>query len=269
MEVSRSNLIEQLKKHLPHQPVFYSKAENEQVLALIKEVVKDRPTYGYRRVHAIVNSLLKEKKLKVINHKRVFRLMRQHHLLLQRPNRRPKRLHTGKVETLYSNTRWCSDSFSIQCLNGDRVHVAFSLDTCDREVMRYIASTIGIDGQMIRDLMLETIEYRFEQPKARVPLEWLSDNGSCYTAKETVNFGRMLGLTIRTTPPYSPESNGMAEAFVKTFKRDYVYFGNLASAEAVLQQLPIWIEDYNVKAPHKALNMLSPREYLRKLKMAG
>uniref|UniRef100_UPI0011DD0415 IS3 family transposase n=1 Tax=Candidatus Protochlamydia sp. R18 TaxID=1353977 RepID=UPI0011DD0415 len=75
MEVARSNLMEQLKERLPHQPVFYSKAENEQILALIKEVVKNRPTYGYRRVHAIVNCLLKEKKLKVINHKRVFRLM--------------------------------------------------------------------------------------------------------------------------------------------------------------------------------------------------
>jgi transposase InsO family protein len=269
MEVSRSNLIEQLKKPLAQEPAFYSKADDEEILALIREVVKERPTYGYRRVHALVNGLLKEKKLKGINHKRVFRLMRQHHLLLQRPNRRPKRAHTGKVETLYSNTRWCSDGFSIQCLNGDRVHVAFSLDTCDREVMRYIASTIGVDGQMIRDLMLETVEYRFGQPKVSVPLEWLTDNGSCYTAKETVSFGRMLGLNIRTTPAYSPESNGMAEAFVKTFKRDYVYFGDLINAEAVLQQLPKWMDDYNNKAPHKALNMLSPREYLRKLKMAS
>jgi putative transposase len=53
--------------------------------------------------------------------------------------------------------------------------------------------------------------------------------------------------------PYSPESNGMAEAFVKTFKRDYVYFGNLQNAQAVLEQLPKWIDDYHNKAPHKAL----------------
>jgi putative transposase len=109
----------------------------------------------------------------------------------------------------------------------------FLLDTCDREVMRYVSSTIGIDGQMIRDLMLETVEYRFGRPKAEADLQWLTDNGSCYTAKETVCFGRMLGLDIRTTPAYSPESNGMAEAFVKTFKRDYVYFGNLQNAQAV------------------------------------
>lgn len=261
--------MQQLKRQASQKPALYCGNEDEKMLGLIKEVIKERPTYGYRRVTALVNGALKKKKQALINHKRVFRLMRNKDLLLQRPQRKPKRAHTGKVETLFSNTRWCSDGFSIQCLNGDRVHVAFSLDTCDREVMRYIASTIGVDGQMIRDLMIETVEYRFGQAKVALPLQWLTDNGSCYTAKETVSFGRMLGLDIRTTPPYSPESNGMAEAFVKTFKRDYVYFGNLQNAQVVLEQLPAWINDYNDKAPHRALNMLSPREYLNKLKTAG
>jgi putative transposase len=269
MEVSRSNLNSQLKKTSSPKPAFYKRQADEQILKMIEEVIGERPTYGYRRTHAIINGKLKANKQAIINHKRIFRLMKQNHLLLEKPNRRPKRAHTGKVETLYSNTRWCSDGFSIQCLNGDRVHVAFSLDTCDREVMRYVASTIGIDGQMIRDLMLETVEYRFGQPKVSAPLQWLTDNGSCYTAKETVAFGRMLGLDIRTTPTYSPESNGMAEAFVKTFKRDYVYLGNLQNAKIVFEQLPNWINDYNNKAPHKALNMLSPREYLLKQKTAS
>jgi hypothetical protein len=39
------------------------------------------------------------------------------------------------IITLKSNLRWCSDSFEIRCWNGERVHVAFSLDTCDREVI--------------------------------------------------------------------------------------------------------------------------------------
>jgi transposase InsO family protein len=36
-----------------------------------------------------------------------------------------------------------------------------------------------------------------------------------------------------------------------------------------MSQLPQWIDDYNAKAPHKALNMLSPREFIRKQKLAG
>ena len=38
-------------------------------------------------------------------------------------------------------------------------------------------------------------------------------------------------------PSQKPESNGMAEAFVKTFKRDYVYVHDRPDAETVMSQL--------------------------------
>jgi putative transposase len=65
------------------------------------------------------------------------------------------------------------------------------------------------------------------------------------------------------TPSYSPESNGVSEAFVKTFKRDYIYVNELLSADHVLNKLETWFEDYNENAPHKGLNMKSPREFIR------
>ncbi len=39
------------------------------------------------------------------------------------------------------------------------------------------------------------------------------------------------------TPVRSPESNGMAEAFVKTFKRDYVRVHLLPDAPTALRQI--------------------------------
>ena len=61
----------------------------------------------------------------------------------------------------------------------------------------------------------------------------------------------------------SPESNGMAEAFVNTIKRDYVGGADLSDAEIVIKQLPGWIHDYNRFAPHSALGFLSPHDFPR------
>ena len=140
------------------------------------------------------------------------------------------------------------------------------LDCHDREIITWIASTKGITGKMVQDLMTEAVEKRFPSSRS-LPrrIQWLSDNGPCYAARDTVEFGRRLGFEVCTTAPYSPESNGMAESFVKTFKRDYGYLNELKSAEDVLKQLSAWFEDYNTIAPHKGLKMMSPREYRAKV----
>jgi putative transposase len=52
----------------------------------------------------------------------------------------------------------------------------------------------------------------------------------------------------------------LAEAFIGTFKRDYVDGAELRDAESVLAQLAAWIDDYNTQAPHSALRMRSPAE---------
>lgn len=93
----------------------------------------------------------------------------------------------------------------------------FVLDCCDREVIAFTATIGFVDGEMIRNLMLAAVERRFGADVGNVPhaIEWLSDNGSVYTAHETVEQAEALGLVVCTTPPYSPECNEMAESFVK------------------------------------------------------
>ncbi len=54
----------------------------------------------------------------------------------------------------------------------------------------------------------------------------------------------------------------MAEAFVRTIKRDYVRISPCPDAAAVMRQLPAWIAHYNEIHPHKALGYHSPREFI-------
>jgi len=88
------------------------------------------------------------------------------------------------------------------------------------------------------------------------------------TAKETIDFGQQLGLTPCFTPVRSPQSNGMAEAFVKTFKRDYVYIHDRPDTKIVMAQLNGWFNDYNNNHPHKGLRLKSPREFIREVAKA-
>lgn len=54
----------------------------------------------------------------------------------------------------------------------------------------------------------------------------------------------------------------MAEAFVKTLKRDYVQVTPLPDAQTVLGLIGSWFEDYNENHPHSELKMRSPREFI-------
>ena len=261
--VSRSQLNERLKGARKLRSV-YRMAEDAELLAPLRALVDERPTYGYRRITALMNRERHKSGLPPLNHKRVYRLMSQNGLLLQRyTGKPPGRAHEGKIVTIRPNLRWTSDGFEIACWNGEIVRVAFSLDACDREIMAWCATTGGISGEMIRDLMVQSVEQRFGSTRVPHPVQWLSDNGSCYRARDTIDFADGLGLVPCFTPVRSPQSNGMAEAFVKTFKRDYAYVHDRPDAQTVLSQLSAWFEDYNESHPHKGLRMKSPREFIR------
>ena len=144
-----------------------------------------------------------------------------------------------------------------------RVRVAFAIDTHDREIITWVATHGGgISGEMIRDMMLDCVERRFNALRAPLPVQWLTDNGSAYTATETTDFAAALNLVPCFTPVRSPESNGVCEAFVKTLKRDYARVNPRPDAISVLQQLPAWFEDYNNIHPHSGLRTRSPREFI-------
>ena len=166
------------------------------------------------------------------------------------------------MATLRSNVRWCSDELEFTCWNGEVVRLAFALDCHDREAIAWVATTAGICGEVIRDMMVECVERRFGTFRAPHRVQWLSDNGSIFAAYKTIEIALALNLSPCFTPVESPESNGMAEAFVKTFKRDYVRVSSIPDAATALAQIALWMEDYNTVHPHSRLGYRSPREYI-------
>ncbi|WP_171766359.1 IS3-like element IS2 family transposase [Shigella flexneri] len=239
--------------------------DDTDVLLRIHHVIGELPTYGYRRVWALLRRQAELDGMPAINAKRVYRLMRQNALLLERKPAVPpsKRAHTGRVAVKESNQRWCSDGFEFCCDNGERLRVTFALDCCDREALHWAVTTGGFNSETVQDVMLGAVERRFGNDLPSSSVEWLTDNGSCYRANETRQFARMLGLEPKNTAVRSPESNGIAESFVKTIKRDYISIMPKPDGLTAAKNLAEAFEHYNEWHPHSALGYRSPREYLR------
>jgi putative transposase len=55
----------------------------------------------------------------------------------------------------------------------------------------------------------------------------------------------------------------MAEAFVRTIRRDYMRVSPRPNADSAFRQLPLWIVHYSEVHPHRALGYRSPREFIQ------
>ena len=77
--------------------------------------------HGYRRVWALLRRQSEATEQPVVNAKRVYRVMREHGLLLKRKPAAPlaQQAHKGRVAVKESNRRWCSDGFEFRCDNGE------------------------------------------------------------------------------------------------------------------------------------------------------
>ena len=172
-------------------------SDNTDVLLRIHHVIGELPTYGYRRVWALLRRQAELDGMPAINAKRVYRIMRQNALLLERKPAVPpsKRAHTGRVAVKESNQRWCSDGFEFRCDNGEKLRVTFALDCCDREALHWAVTTGGFNSETVQDVMLGAVERRFGNDLPSSPVEWLTDNGSCYRANETRQHRPALDLS--------------------------------------------------------------------------
>ncbi|WWH27084.1 IS3 family transposase [Pseudomonas poae] len=263
--VARSQLTVRIKQSVSLKVRRRRPVDDADLVVEIQQQISELPSYGYRRVWGLLRRARETQSLPAINVKRVYRVMRDHDLLLARRIKQPgvPRRHKGRIAVQTSDTRWCSDGFEFRCEDGAKLSVTFALDCCDREAIGWVASPTGYSGDDIRDLMLESVEKRFGDQLPATPVQWLSDNGSAYTAEQTRLFARQIGLQPVTTPVRSPQSNGMAESFVKTIKRDYVAHMPKPDRETALRNLAIAFEHYNEQHPHSALNYRSPREFRR------
>lgn len=151
--------------------------------------------------------------------------------------------HNGHITVGESDQRWCSDGLEFKCFNGDTVSMTFVLDCCDREAISFVEEKgKGLPAWMTQEQVLLAVN--------TVPrkLQLLIDNGSAYISQQTKALLKALDIEDCKKWGSSPQSNGIAESFVKILKRYYLHFIDLSSPKTALSCLPEMIQRYKRRA---------------------
>ena len=86
----------------------------------------------------------------------------------------------------------------------------------------------------------------------------LSDNGGCYRSRLFGATAARLGIGLRKTRPYRPQTNGKAERFIRTLLAEWAYATTFHDTAARAAALPAFVDHYNRSRPHWSLNGQPP-----------
>jgi transposase InsO family protein len=148
------------------------------------------------------------------------------------------------------NECWQMDSTHWTLADGTDVEIINCLDDCSRFALRSLAT---------RRCTLETAWATVTQAAEAHgwPERLLTDNGSAFGPRFNDNLAA-LGIGLRHSRPYHPQTCGKVERFHQTLKRWLTARDPAATIPALQAQLDEFVTDYNHDRPHRSLGRRTP-----------
>ncbi len=149
-------------------------ADDTGLLAEIQGHVAHPPTYGYRRVWALLSRSREQTGAPRINAKRVSGSCVSISCCCAAPACGETSGSMTVALPWTAAPRWCSDGFEFRCDDGTPLRVTCAPDCCGREVISWAATTGGHSGDVVRDVMQAAVEQHSGTTQAAQPIEWLT-----------------------------------------------------------------------------------------------
>ena len=232
-----------------------ARPDERPVLSHLRRIAFAHPTYGHRRVWAMLR-----RGGFSINHKRVHRLMAVEGLLRPAHFPRPRLPPTGRLIAEWPNERWYTDLTEIETTDFGRCSLMVVLDACTREVVSWdFFSSCGAAEAL--GVVESAVAERFPKKLRASGTVLVTDQGSQFIAKRFIEGTRLLGLDLRWTRKKRPEDNGLQESFHGHLKADYLWIREPESFFETRARLVESIRHYGEERPHSSLGYLTPREF--------
>lgn len=246
---------------LPRSSFYHrtSEAEDADLRTVLLDLAGQYPTYGYRRLTALL-----KRAGWTVNHKRIQRIMAE--MGLQRPVKRRKTRTTNSqhdfprypnrvadLEPSRPDEVWVADITYVR-LARDFVYLAVIMDVFTRCVRGWYLSR-----SLDRELTLTALKRALVD---HVPDIHHSDQGVQYACSDYTDLLNEYEVLISMAAVGKPEDNGYAERLMRTIKEEEVDLSEYANFHDAYRCIGRFLEEvYTRKRIHSALGYLTPAEF--------
>lgn len=256
-EVSRAGFYRYLQQTAPEQADLLLRARLQEL------AVAHHRLRGYRMLTALLR-----REGRVVNHKRVLRLMREDNLLSLRRMRYVFTTDSRHNWPIYPNLArhvsltglnqlWVADITFIR-LRSEFIYLAVVLDAYSRRVIGWDLGRTLHAELAIRALQMALSERSWKAEE----LIHHSDQGVQYASSDYTQILDQAEIQISMSRRGNPYDNARAERFMRTLKEEEVHGTEYQDLEDARGRIGEFLEQvYNRQRLHSALRYLTPEEF--------
>jgi putative transposase len=230
---------------------------DERLLPRIQELKAEHPFWGYRRIWAYLRFV----EPLPVNKKRIWRLMREHHLVVPsnlklKAKRTPSR---DKPRPTKPNEWWGIDMTKVVVEGFGWVYIVVVLDWYTKKIVGYYAGRPCTAQHWLLALDM-AVNGQLPDGARGQGVSLMSDNGGQPTAQAFMAACRTLGIQQAFTSYNNPKGNADTERVMRTLKEECLWLQEWASPFELGRALAAWIDTYNNHYLHSALGYRTPRK---------
>jgi putative transposase len=222
------------------------------------KLARQKPRYGYRRLHVLLSRRGHE-----VNVKRIYRLYVEERLMVRRKRRkRLVRDRSAESRLTGPNQEWAMDFIVDGLATGRMVRILSVVDAYTRECLALEADTSLGSGRVTRALE-RLIDERGRPENVR------SDNGPEFTSRRMIGWAEDWKVGLVHIQPGHPMQNGHVESFHGRLRDECLNATWFRTLNDVRCTLSTWREEYNGERPHSSLDYRTPNEFRKILEGRG
>jgi len=233
---------------------------DERLLALIREDLASSPFTG--EGHRKVWARLKFGRGIKVSRKRVLRIMRENNLLS--PYRRPPKQaceHDGEIVTSEPNVMWGTDGARVFTWCEGWGWIFVNVEHWNAECMGWHVCKKGDRFASLEPVSMGIMgEFGSVERGVARGVKLRMDHGTQYLSDHFQNQVKAWGMTPSFAFLEQPQTNGVAERFIRTLKEQVIYGRTFDNMEDVRQAVADFVELYNDQWLIEKNGYLSPRQ---------